>query len=124
MDLSENRNQHPNMIASAVAHQCVIGATTYDHSIIIPSNEAIIKTTIQSTTQLHAGIIDQLVAYTPEVIILATGQDIVFPDTELLSPLIKHNIGLEVLNNPSAARTFNVLLSENRQTVCLMMIGA
>ena len=124
MDLSENRNQHPNMIASAMAHQCVIGANTYDHSIIIPSHEAIIKTAIQSTEELDGAIIDQLVAYKPEVIILATGQAIVFPDTQLLNPLIKHNIGLEVLNNQAAARTFNVLLAENRQTVCLMMIGA
>ena len=62
MDLSENRNQHPNLIMSAVAHQCVIGATTYDHSIIIPSNEAVIKTAVQTTDQLDETVIEQLVS--------------------------------------------------------------
>ncbi len=56
------------------------------------------------------------------MIILATGEHIEFPNTDLLNPLIKQNIGLEVLNNQAAARTFNVLLAEDRKVVCLMII--
>ncbi len=123
MDLSENRSQHPNLIVSAKPHQCTIGNQTYQHSIIIPSNEAVIKTPVKTTHHLTLEVMEQLCQYAPEVIILATGAEIVFPDTDLLHPLIKQNIGLEVLNNQAAARTFNVLLAESRQAVCLMMIN-
>ncbi len=124
MDLSENRSQHPNIIVSAVADQCVIGNQIYQHSIIIPSNEAIIKTAVKSTADLSLELMDQLCTYSPEVIIMATGAEIIFPDTDLLHPLVKSNIGLEVLSNQAAARTFNVLLAESRQAVCLMMINS
>ncbi len=123
MDLSENRTQHPNLIASALAHQCVIGSHTYRSSIIIPSDAAIIETSVQSTTDLSHDLMEQLCAYSPEVIIIATGDEIIFPEAELLNPLVVNNIGLEVLSNQAAARTFNVLLAESRQTVCLMMIN-
>lgn len=122
MDLSENRTSNPNLITQVSSDQCTIGQVLHKQSIIIPSNNKLISCSINSVDQLTEDLINQLCAYEPEVIILGTGKDIVFPKTEVLQPLVKQHIGLEVLNNQSAARTFNVLLSENRQVVCLMII--
>jgi uncharacterized protein len=122
MDLSENRTNNPNLITQAQANQCVIGNQTHIQSIIIPSDSELVPCNISSVSELTEGLIDQLCAYNPEVLILATGEHIIFPDAEILQPLVNKHIGLEVLNNQAAARTFNVLLAENRQTVCLMII--
>lgn len=122
MDLSENRTNNPNIIIQAQADQCEIGNQTHLQSIIIPSDGELISCPVTSVTELSEGLMTQLCAYNPEVIILATGAHIVFPDTEILQPLVNQHIGLEVLNNQAAARTFNVLLAENRLTVCLMII--
>jgi len=124
MDLSENRSNNPNLISSAQADQCVIGSQTYSTSIIIPSDAVLAPCTINTVSDLTEQLIKQLCTYKPEVIILATGEHIVFPEADILTPLIKQHIGLEVLNNQAAARTFNVLLAENRKTVCLMIIQA
>ncbi len=124
MDLSENRTNNPNLISSAQADQCVIGIRTFNHSIIIPSDGEILSCTINAASELTEELIIQLCTYKPEVILLATGEHIVFPEADILTPLVKQHIGLEVMNNQSAARTFNVLLSESRKAVCLMMIQA
>lgn len=122
MDLSENRTNHPNLIQSADADNCVIGQQKFQTSIIIPSSDQVLACDIKVVEELHVDLVKQLCEYQPEVIILATGKHIVFPTTDILDPLVKLNIGLEVLNNQAAARTFNVLLSEDREAVCLMLI--
>lgn len=122
MDLSENRTNNPNLISSAQADQCVIGNQTYLQSIIIPSDNELLSCSAQSVDDLTEPLIAELCAYNPEVVILATGQDIVFPTADILGPLVKQYIGLEVLNNQAAARTFNILLAEDRKAVCLMLI--
>ena len=122
MDLLENRSNHQNIIKSANADTCVIGNQIYDSSIIIPFAGDVKPCSLSSTSELNPTIIEQLCAYNPEVIVLATGSAIIFPETELLDPLVKLNIGLEVLHNQAAARTFNVLMAEDRKAVCLMLI--
>lgn len=122
MDLSENRTQHPNLIHSVTPESCTIGPNQYRESVIIPSNGDVKTCTVSNVEHLTESIIDDLCQYDPEVIILSTGNEIIFPDTLILDRLVKQNIGLEVLTNQAAARTFNVLLSENRQTVCLMIL--
>ena len=122
MDLTENKSNHPNLITIAQANQCTIGSESYNHSIIIPYDGDVSKCDVNSVAGLNEQLISQLCKYNPEVIILATGENIEFPKTDLLTPLVKQHIGLEVLNNQAAARTFNVLLAENRKAVCLMLI--
>ena len=123
MDLAENRSNHPNIIKSANAESCVIGDKTFCHTVVIPSNGDITTCQITDVSQLTDSIIKQLCANQPELIVLATGQHIKYPDPAVLEPLIKMNIGLEILSNQAAARTFNVLLAEDRNAVCLMLLG-
>lgn len=122
MDLSENRSNHPNLIISADAQSCTVGQTQHKNSIIIPTNGEVTECQASSAEELTADLIEKICAYQPEVIVLATGREIVFPDPDVLDSVVKQNIGFEVLSNQAAARTFNVLLSENRQVVCLMII--
>lgn len=123
MDLAENRSNHPNIIKSANADSCIIGDKTIAHSVVIPTSGEITTCNITDVSQLTDSIINQLCSYQPELIVLATGQHINYPDTAVLEPLIKMNIGLEILSNQAAARTFNVLLAEDRNAVCLMLLG-
>ncbi len=123
MDLSENRTQHPNLIKSASAEACVIGPNSYQQSIIIPFQAEVSTISITTVAELSTELVNLLCSHQPEIIILGTGTQIEFPDTRLLQPIVEQNIGLEVLNNQAAARTYNVLLSEDRNVICLMLLG-
>ncbi|MCW8869604.1 MAG: MTH938/NDUFAF3 family protein [Proteobacteria bacterium] len=123
MDLSESVTRHPNIIKSAAADYCAFYHETYQQSILIPWDDAIEPVDINEVSSLNTRLLKKLAKLNPEVILLATGERIIFPDTEILTPLIKNNIGFEVLDNQAAARTFNILMSENRKVVCLMLIA-
>jgi len=122
MDLSETISRHPNIIKSANANNCHFYHRSYDQSIIIPWDAAIEPVEFKEVRKLTIKLIKKLAKMQPEVILLATGKHIEFPDTDILTPLLKANIGFEVLNNQAAARTFNILMSEDRKVLCLMLI--
>lgn len=58
----------------------------------------------------------------PEIVIIGTGSTQTFPPAQLLYPLLQRGIGVEVMANDAACRTFNVLLSEDRQVVLALML--
>ena len=56
-----------------------------------------------------------------DVLFVGTGAEIAHIPAALRDPLEEAGLGLEVMNSPSAARTYNVLLSEGRR-IALAMI--
>lgn len=58
-----------------------------------------------------------------EVVLIGTGKELCFPDHEALKVFHLAGIGVEVMNNASACRTFNVLVSENRFVVAAILIN-
>ena len=66
---------------------------------------------------------EQLAALEAEVILLATGNQLRFPPTELLRPLIEVQKGIEVMDIKAACRTYNVLVSENRKVAAALLFS-
>lgn len=66
---------------------------------------------------LTTDLLDELLSLKPEVIILGTGEHQVFPDPRLFAYCSQRGIGLEVMNNIAACRTYNVLTTEDREVV-------
>jgi uncharacterized protein len=62
-----------------------------------------------------------VLAYKPEVILLGTGKTIRFPHPRLYSALAAAHIGLDVMDTGALCRTFNILTSENRKVVALIV---
>jgi len=56
----------------------------------------------------------------PEVIILGTGNNNVFPPRELVFAMARRGVGFEVMNTRAAASTFNVLAGEGRQVAAIL----
>ena len=62
-----------------------------------------------------------VVDYQPEVVLLGCGAMMRFPAPEILAPLHRQGIGVELMNTPAACRTFNILCAEGRDVVALML---
>ena len=65
-----------------------------------------------------------LLALQPEVILLGTGDRQIFPSTAVLAAGLTRGVGIEVMTNAAAARTFNVLAGESRRVVAGFLIAA
>lgn len=59
----------------------------------------------------------------PEVIILGTGEHQRFPSREIMLPLLREGIGVEVMANDAACRTYNILMSEDRRVALALIIS-
>jgi uncharacterized protein len=59
----------------------------------------------------------------PEVILLGTGMRQTFPPAAILAACLTRGIGIEVMDNRGAARTFSILASEGRRVVAAFLQG-
>jgi len=56
-----------------------------------------------------------------EIVLLGTGPRLRFPHPSLTRPLIEAGIGLEVMDTGAACRTYNLLASEGRKVLALIL---
>jgi len=57
-----------------------------------------------------------------EVILLGTGTKQVFLNGYLLTKILTKGVGIEVMDSKSACRTFNLLVSEYRRPLAMLML--
>ena len=93
------------------------------NSFILTPSQVIQDWTYSNVDDFTAGSFDLLLQQQPELILLGTGSKIQFPSQQLLQNVHQAGIGIEVMNNASACRTFNVLVSENRFVVAGFLIN-
>ena len=63
-----------------------------------------------------------LLALEPAVILLGTGPRQVFPAPAVLAAALSRGVGIEVMDNAAAARTFTVLAGEGRRVVAAFLL--
>ncbi len=63
-----------------------------------------------------------LIETKPELILLGTGNQQLLPDRDLMFAMARRGIGLEVMDTPAAARTFNVLVGEGRSVAAVLFL--
>lgn len=71
---------------------------------------------------LDAASVDAALALGPEVVLLGTGSRQRFPAAAILARFLTRGVGVEVMDNAAAARTFNVLAAEGRRAVAAFML--
>ena len=57
----------------------------------------------------------------PEIVLLGTGLDHVFPDMKILLALKQQGLNIEVMNTRAACRTYSVLVSEFRAVAAALI---
>ena len=63
-----------------------------------------------------------LLEWSPEVILLGTGNALALPNMRLVQAFHAHNIGCDVMDSAAACRTYNVLVSEGRSVATVLLV--
>lgn len=58
----------------------------------------------------------------PDIVLLGTGARQQFPSVDLRRALAHHRIQLDVMDTPAACRTYNLLVSEDRDVGAAIMV--
>lgn len=74
---------------------------------------------IDELTEQH---LNQILMIQPEIIILGTGEKQTFPSAKLFSYCAQKGVGLEVMDNAAACRTYNILTTEEREVALALIL--
>jgi uncharacterized protein len=78
---------------------------------------------VLTADQFDLAAAEAIVQLGPEVVLLGTGARQVFPPRDAQVALLRRRIGVEVMDNAAACRTYNLLAGEGRRVVAAIMLG-
>lgn len=99
-----------------------IANNTYYSSLLVSHDIIVSDWVPQTFSELSTAHIEQIIALGPEIVLLGTGKNLIFPSDSVVSPLTEHNIGFEVMDTGAACRSYNFLINEKRPVVAALMM--
>lgn len=117
MKFAQDFQHEGYVITSYDCNSICINGKTFSSSLIIAAAKLETDWDIATVESLQANHMDQLLSFEPELIIIGTGNSLVFPDVEVYSAIIRQGIGIEFMDTGAACRTYNILLGEGRDVV-------
>ena len=97
-----------------------VGDTWYSGHLILTPETIIKNWQVTRPENLQLSHLEPVIGLDPEVIIVGTGLQLIFPNTSLTELLAKRKIGLEIMGTPAACRTYNVLVHEGRRVAAAL----
>ena len=104
------------------AGSVTIGDRALTSSFLIIRDRLIEPWPVATTAELGPEAVAAIVALAPDVVILGTGERQSFPPQKTMAEFLTRGIGIEVMDNRAAARTYNVLVSEGRNALAAFML--
>lgn len=125
MKLHLNNPDQVNMIRSCErtdnAYKIQIEDEVYTESLILTLQNLDVWS-VDHVSQLKEDDFLNFSKLGAEVILLGTGENMVFLDIALTRPLINQGIGLEVMNTAAACRTYNIMISDGRKVAAGLIL--
>ena len=109
-------------VRSVSEREIRIGEMTYRSTIALTSDTVFDAWPDTPVAGLAKEDFADLLVTEPEVIVLGTGNTVVFPPRELVIAMARGGIGLESMDTRAAARTFNVLAGEGRRVAAVLYL--
>ena len=123
MQLNLERPDHEFFLRGADGASALVNDRRLQASFVLAPDRLIENWSPREAKALVPEDMEPLLALEPEVILLGTGATQVFPPAATLAACLSLGVGVEVMTNAAAARTFNVLASEGRRVVAGFLIG-
>ncbi len=117
MQLTEHKPGDHHVVRRVQSDSIQIDQEHYQRSLILGARLLDSDWPVQSYADLNAATIAPLIEHRPELVLLGFGERQSFPSIEIQREFLRAGIGLECMTLDAAARTFNVLMSENRRAL-------
>jgi len=110
------------VITAYESDRIFINGKAFDQSLIITGTQLNENWSLDDIQRLSTEHIEGILSYKPELIIIGTGCNLVFPAVETYSEIIQHGIGVDFMDTHAACRTYNILMSEGRDVVAGLIL--
>ena len=117
MQLNLERPDYSWFLRGADGTHALVNDRVLAQSFCIAPDTLIEDWPVRDAASMTPGDLGPLLALEPELVVLGTGAVQVFPIAAVMAACLSRGIGIEVMTNAAAARTFSVLAGEGRRVV-------
>ena len=121
MELTLHLPEDHHFIRSVTDKGFRINEVEYEGAIIVSTRTVIPSWTAGSFKALTEDLLQPVFDLEPEIVLLGTGCEQLFPEPALMMSFYRRGIGIEAMTTHAACRTFNVLMSERRNAAAAML---
>lgn len=117
MQLNLERPDYQYFLRGADGSGALVNERRLSASFIIAPEALVEDWPVRNAAGLTPADLEPLLALAPELVLLGTGPNQVFPPAASLAACLRRGVGIEVMSNAAAARTYTVLAGEGRRVV-------
>jgi uncharacterized protein len=122
MRFTEDATFAVNVIRAYAPGEIRINEQSIREAVIVSAGELLIEPGLRSVTGLGDAQQERIGALQPELVLIGSGPRQEFPHAAFAAQFLRAGIGYEVMDTGAACRTFNVLVSEQRRVVALLLV--
>jgi uncharacterized protein len=122
MELNLERPRDYLFVRRADARSVTIVDRPFTDSIILTRDKVVDDWGIRDVAAMTPAHVEPILALQPEIVLLGTGARQQFPSQEVLAAFLQRHVGVEVMDNAAAARTWDILASEGRNVVAAFIL--
>lgn len=111
-----------NAITARGAGEVRVRERVFTTSVVLTARDALPDWTGRDAATLAVEDLEAVLALGPDIVVLGTGERQVFPPPALLAHAARRGVGLEVMDNAAACRTYNLLLHEGRNVAVALIL--
>ncbi|RDS85987.1 Mth938-like domain-containing protein [Dyella psychrodurans] len=122
MDLSLDRPEGFLFVRRVTPHAVTVVDRELSDSFVLAPDRAIEQWPVSSALALDESHVEGILELKPELVLLGTGARQQFPPASFLAGFLRRGVGIEVMDNAAAARTYDLLAAEGRRVVVAFIL--
>ena len=122
MDLSLEHNGDYLHVRRVGEHSVTVVDRELERSFLLTPERAVEDWPVVDAGALDATHVEAILELQPELVLLGTGVRQVFPAPAFMAGFLRKGIGIEVMDNAAAARTYDLLAGEGRHVVAAFIL--
>ena len=122
MKLHLNQHTNRNQFTAHGAGYVMVNGQRHEQPLVVTPDEVLSGCLPASFDALEMAHFDALLELQPEVVLFGSGNQLRFPHPSLYQALSRARIGVECMDTPAACRTYNILMSEDRKVVAMILL--
>lgn len=115
-------NSEANLVRAYGPGEISVKDRIIKQSLILTADELVPDWGPREIGSMTRRDMERVLTLRPEIVVLGTGQSLVFPDKEIMAFVLGQGIGFEVMDTPAACRTYNILIHEDRRAAAALLL--
>lgn len=95
---------------------------SYRSSFILSKSDQLVDWPVSHAGELALHHFESVWQLQPEIVLLGSGQRLIFPAAAIRQRFASEGIGFEAMDTAAACRTFNVLIAEGRDVMAMLIV--